>query len=73
VIRSPKLHVADTGMLCSLIGVGPSRLAEDAELAGSVFETFVVDELIRLASVSELVPCSASTTTATSGVTRSTW
>lgn len=56
VIRSPKLHVADSGMLCSLIGVGPSRLAEDVELAGSVFETFVVDELIRLASVSGLGP-----------------
>ena len=54
VIRSAKLHVADTGMLCSLLGADAERLSEDGAIAGSVFETFAVDEIIRLASVSEL-------------------
>ncbi len=56
VVRSAKLHVADTGMLCSLIGVDAQRLADDGAIAGSVFETFVVNELMRQASVSELGP-----------------
>lgn len=56
VVRTAKLHVADTGMLCSLIGVNAGRLEEDAAIAGSVFETFVVNEVVRQASVSELGP-----------------
>ena len=54
VIRSPKLHVADTGLLCSLIGVDAERLVDDGTLAGSAFETFAVTELVRMASVDEL-------------------
>lgn len=54
VVRSAKLHVADTGMLCSLIGVGAARLAADGNVAGPVFETFVVTETIRLISASAL-------------------
>lgn len=56
VVRSPKLYLADTGMLCSLIGVDADRLGSDGAIAGSVFETFVVNEVIRLASVGELDP-----------------
>ncbi len=56
VVRSAKLHVADTGMLCSLIGVDAARLIEDGPVAGSIFETFAVSEIARLASVSELGP-----------------
>lgn len=56
VIRSAKLHLADTGMLCALIGADATRLIEDGGIAGSVFETFVVTELIRQASVSDLSP-----------------
>lgn len=56
VVRTAKLHVADTGMLCSLIGVDAGRLEDDGEIAGSVFETFVVNEVVRQASVSELGP-----------------
>jgi hypothetical protein len=54
VIRSAKLHIADTGMLCSLLGVDTDRLTEDGTLAGAVFETFVVNEVVRLVSVAEL-------------------
>lgn len=56
IVRSAKLHLADTGMLCTLVGADADRLASDGAIAGSVFETFVVNEIIRLASVSELGP-----------------
>ncbi len=56
VVRSTKLHVADTGMLCSLIGVDAGRLEHDGAIAGSVFESFVVNEVVRQTSVSELGP-----------------
>lgn len=52
VIRSDKLHVADSGMLCSLIGVDATRLERDGAVAGSVFETFAVAEVIRQAAAS---------------------
>ena len=54
VIRTAKLHVADTGLLCALIGVDAKRLVEDGAIAGSVFESFAVAEMVRLASVSDL-------------------
>lgn len=50
IVRSPKLHLADTGMLCSLIGADAQRLRTDGTLAGGVFETFVVTEILRQAS-----------------------
>jgi uncharacterized protein len=56
VVRSAKLHLADTGMLCTLIGVDAQRLIEDGQLAGSIFETFAVTELIRQASVGDFWP-----------------
>jgi hypothetical protein len=56
VVRTAKLHVADTGMLCSLIGVDAKRLETDGGIAGSMFETFVVNEVVRQASVSDLGP-----------------
>lgn len=56
VLRTAKLHVADTGMLCSLVGVDAARLVDDGGLAGSVFETFAVTEVIRQASAGDLAP-----------------
>jgi len=56
VIRSPKLHVADTGLLCHLIGADEKRLTEDGGVAGAAFETFAITEIARLAAVSDLWP-----------------
>jgi predicted AAA+ superfamily ATPase len=56
LVRSAKLHLADTGLLCSLIGVNANRLTEDGAIAGSAFETFAVAEVVRLAGVSDLDP-----------------
>jgi predicted AAA+ superfamily ATPase len=50
VVRTPKLHLSDTGMLCSLIGVDAGRLTTDGTLAGGVFETFAVTEIMRQAA-----------------------
>jgi uncharacterized protein len=46
-IKTPKLYVTDTGLLCHLINADAARIAEDAALAGPVFETFVAMELVR--------------------------
>jgi predicted AAA+ superfamily ATPase len=54
VIRSDKLHIADAGMLCSLVGADATRLERDGALAGCVFETFAVTEVIRQATASVL-------------------
>jgi uncharacterized protein len=56
VVRSAKLHVADTGLLCSLVGVDSERLVNDGGIAGSVFETFAVTEAIRLVSAGDFAP-----------------
>lgn len=45
VIKAPKLHFLDTGLLCRLLGL---RKAEDIRvhpLKGAIFESFVVSEL----------------------------
>jgi predicted AAA+ superfamily ATPase len=56
VTRTSKLHIADTGLLCSLIGVDEKRLVEDGGIAGAVFETFAVTEIVRQASAGSLWP-----------------
>jgi uncharacterized protein len=43
-------------MLCSLIGADEKRLEGDGGIAGSVFETFVVNKVLRQMSVSDLGP-----------------
>jgi hypothetical protein len=50
VVRTAKLHIADTGLLCSLLGVDAERLVNDGTLAGGIFETFAVTEIMRQAS-----------------------
>lgn len=47
VVKAPKTYVADTGLLCHLLGVDDSRIAEDGTVAGMVFETFVATEIAR--------------------------
>lgn len=50
LIKSPKLHVADTGVACAFLGVGSEGLASDRTLLGQMLETFVFQELRRQAS-----------------------
>ncbi len=47
LVKSPKLHFYDSGLLCYLLGIdSPESLAIHA-MKGHVFETWVVDELLK--------------------------
>ncbi|MBU3699708.1 MAG: ATP-binding protein [Candidatus Kapabacteria bacterium] len=50
LIKTPKLHLTDTGVACALLGLDDASLAHDRELLGQLLETFVVQELKRQAS-----------------------
>ena len=50
LIKTPKLHLGDTGLACALLGVDAAGLAADRSLLGQILETFVFQELRRQAS-----------------------
>ncbi|MFN0152283.1 MAG: ATP-binding protein [bacterium] len=50
LVKTPKLHVGDTGLACALLGVDTAALAADRPLLGQLLETFVFQELRRQAS-----------------------
>lgn len=50
LVKAPKLHMCDTGLACSLLGLGSDDLAADREQLGPLLESFVYQELRRLAS-----------------------
>ena len=49
-VKSPKLHLADTGLAAALLGADAKSLAADRILLGHLLETFVFQELRRQAS-----------------------
>jgi len=49
LVKTPKLHVGDTGLACALLGVDGAALAADRPLLGQLLETFVFQELRRQA------------------------
>lgn len=50
LIKTPKLHLGDTGVACALVGLDAGSLREDRSLLGQMAETFVYQELRRQAS-----------------------
>jgi uncharacterized protein len=50
LIKTPKLHFLDSGLLAALMDLSPQRLAADRGAFGSLLETFVVSEVLKLAS-----------------------
>ena len=50
LVKTPKLHLGDTGLACALLGVDAAALAADRPLLGQLLETFVFQELRRQAS-----------------------
>ncbi len=50
LVKTPKLHVGDTGVACALLGLDPAALAKDRATLGQLLETFVLQELRRHAS-----------------------
>ena len=50
LIKTPKLHLGDTGLACALLGVSAAALRNDRPLLGHLLETFVFQELRRQAT-----------------------
>ncbi|MGD0455640.1 MAG: ATP-binding protein [Solirubrobacteraceae bacterium] len=46
-VKTPKLHVVDSGLLAFLIGANEQRIAADGAVAGMMLESFVAMELLR--------------------------
>ena len=53
LVKTPKLHLGDSGLACALLGVDAAALAADRTLLGQVLETFVFQELRRQDSWAE--------------------
>jgi predicted AAA+ superfamily ATPase len=47
LVKTPKVYMADVGLLCYLAGIRTARQAREGPLAGAIFETAVVAEVIR--------------------------
>lgn len=56
VVKSPKLHLADSGLHAHLVGADSERLSRDPVLGGPLLETFVVNELVRQAGWAHEAP-----------------
>jgi predicted AAA+ superfamily ATPase len=50
LVRSPKLHLADSGVACGLLGASAERLGNDPLLTSRLLESFVGMELVKQAS-----------------------
>lgn len=50
LIKTPKLHIGDTGLACALLAADSASLSADRTLLGQLLETFVFQELRRQAS-----------------------
>ena len=50
LIKTPKLHMGDTGLACALLGLSSDMLNANRAHLGPLLETFVYQELRRLAS-----------------------
>jgi predicted AAA+ superfamily ATPase len=50
LVKTPKLHLGDTGLACALLGRDASALMKDRTAFGLLLETFVFQELRRQAS-----------------------
>jgi predicted AAA+ superfamily ATPase len=53
LIKTPKLHLCDTGLACALLGLDAATLWDDRSLYGQLLETFIYQELRRQASWQE--------------------
>jgi predicted AAA+ superfamily ATPase len=50
LVKTPKLHMGDTGIACALLGMGADALLRERGVFGVMIETFVLQELERQAS-----------------------
>ncbi len=56
LVKAPKLHIADSGLLAHLLNADAERVVADDALAGALFETFAITEVARLAAVEPDLP-----------------
>ncbi len=56
LIQTPKVYLPDTGLLAHLLGLTVERLTVDGTLAGGLLENFVLLELRKQSSWSEIQP-----------------
>ena len=54
LVKTPKLYFLDSGLLSALTGSTADRIARDRSLFGALLETFVLDEVLRLATWSDV-------------------
>jgi len=47
LVKTPRVHIADSGLLIHVLGAEASRLLADPMLFGQALESFVVSELVR--------------------------
>jgi predicted AAA+ superfamily ATPase len=52
-VKTPKILITDSGLLCALVGATADRLVADAAVAGKAVETFAFNELLRQSGWSE--------------------
>lgn len=50
LIKTPKTHIVDSGLLCALRRINHEKINRDPQLFGSLLESYVLCELQRLAS-----------------------
>src|SRR5262249_18307687 len=50
LVKTPKLHFLDSGLLAALRNLSPARLSSDRMAYGALLETFVFAELLKLAT-----------------------
>ena len=55
LVKTPKLHLGDTGLACALLGLDEDSMWADRALFGRILETFVYQELRRHAGWQESV------------------
>jgi predicted AAA+ superfamily ATPase len=53
LVKTPKLHFIDAGLLAAMRGYSIARMRTDRHLFGSLLETFVFSELLRMSSWSD--------------------
>lgn len=53
LVKTPKLHLGDTGLACALLGLDAPALARDRATFGHLLETFVYQEIRRQAEWEE--------------------
>ena len=50
LVKTPKLHFVDSGLLATLLGATMERIARDRSIFGTLLETFVFSEVLKQAS-----------------------